>query len=300
MKNLVETNSSFNAMAYALDLDCTFESAERFALMVAKHQQTVSAQLRLWVSPALNPTSPEARDVSGNVLDDGMFRITHKLCQVRVSKTGIAVAEAFASLQSILRNAFTALKGGGGNVSVRYMEVKPDAAGDFGKTTIQPTKAFMGSPFAEWSKVGEDGILRIARIAWKQAVRVDILDPITTVNAAPGGENIHPAETAGDNDTVIPHHGEYENGHREPGYTREHVEEIVAKAVQRDRKSRRVRLEERDFLFMVQNCHGEVASMIRVAAMKRFGLIEPVVIPFTAPLPSRKRNSRIVPEHVTS
>lgn len=294
---LVETK--FNLPEYTLDKECNFHSALRFTKTVAAALQTVSAQLRLWVSPELDPTCNEAKAVAGKALDDGLYRIAHKLCEVRVSLDGDAIAEGFAGLQSTLRSAFPILKGSGGNVSVRYMEVKADSNGDFPRTSIKPTAAFLDAPSAEWSRVS-GGVLRIARIAWKQSVKVDILDPIKELPADPGGDNIGIIAEMGENAAILPRHGESENGHREPGYTPAYVEELVQKAVTRDRKSRRVRLEERDVLSMIQNCHGEIAMAIRVAAMKRFGLIEPIIIPVTAPLPNRKRNTRVTPEDITS
>lgn len=295
---LVETK--FNLPEYTLDKECDFHSALRFTKTVAAALQTVSAQLRLWVSPELDPTCNEAKAVAGKALDDGLFRVAHKLCEVRVSVDGDAVADGFSGLQSTLRSAFPVLKGNGGNVSVRFMEVKSDSNGDFPRTSIKPTAPFAGAPFAEWSRVS-GGILRIARIAWKQSVRADILDPIKELPADPGGDNIKIISEIGANDAVLPHR-EQENGHRDFGYTTEHVEEMIMKAVQRDRKNRRVRLEERDLMSMIENSYGELALSVRAAAMKRFGLIEPVVIPHIAPIapmPNRKRKG-ILPEHVTS
>lgn len=296
---MLVSTKKFDLPEYRLDPECDFDSALRFTKTVAGAIQTVSAQLRLWVSPELDPTCNEAKSVAGKALDDGLCRIAHKLCEVRVSLDGDAIADGFAGLQSTIRSAFPILKGNGGNVSVRYMEVKADSNGDFPRTSIKPTSAFAGAPFAEWSRVS-GGILRIARIAWKQSVKADILDPIKEVTADPGGNNIGIIAEMGENSAILPHHGESENGHREPGYTQAYVEEIVQKAVTRDRKGRRVRLEERDLMSMIENSHGELALSLRVAAMKRFGLIEPAVVPFTAPLPSRKRNSRVLPEHVAS
>jgi hypothetical protein len=226
-----ETNppSPFNLASYVVTKKLDLDTVTSFAIHVAKNAQSTSAQIRVWVYPDLDPESPQTRAMAGESLDNGLSRVCHLLCQSRVGHDALAIASGFDSYQSILRNAFPILKENGGNVSVRTKDVKPDKEGGYAQTKIAPTNAFLGCPYAEWSRIdSETGILRIARISWKQGGKADILDPIRTVNATPGGENIGPAHDAGKNDAILPDSGKTNEFSRiDIAYTPEALGELL-------------------------------------------------------------------------
>lgn len=225
--------SPFNLSSYVVTKKLDLDTVTSFAIHVAKNAQSTSAQIRVWIYPDLDPESPQTRAMAGDSLNDGLARVCHLLCQARVGHDALAISAGFESYQSILRNAFPVLKENGGNVSVRTKDVKPDKEGGYAQTKIAPTNAFLGCPYAEWSRIdSETGILRIARISWKQGCKVDILDPIRTVNATPGGENIGPAHVAGANDAVLPESGKNNEFSRiDVAYTPQAVSELLHRKV---------------------------------------------------------------------
>jgi hypothetical protein len=228
-----EHGGKFDLSSYEVTKELNLTTVTAFALNVAKVAQSTSAQIRVWVYPELDPESPQTRAMAGQSLDDGLTRVCHLLCQARVGHDALAVATGFDSYQSILRNAFPILKTDGGNVSVRVKEVKPNKEGGYDQVKIVPTAAFVGCPYAEWSRIdSETGILRIARISWKQGKKNDILDPIRTVNATPGGENIGPANDAGKNDAILQDSGKTNEFSRVAvAYTPQAVGELLHRKV---------------------------------------------------------------------
>jgi hypothetical protein len=224
-----EYDGKFNLASYAVTKELTLDTVTSFAIHVAKNAQSTSAQIRVWVYPDLDPESPQTRAMAGKTLDDGLARVCHLLCQARVGHDALAVSDGFNSYQSILRNSFPVLKENGGNVSVRAKEVKPNKDGGFDQVKIAPTTSFVGCPYAEWSRVDSDtGILRIARISWKQGSKADILDPIREVKAMPGGENIGTVNDAGTNDAILPDAGKSNEFSRiDIAYTPQAVSELL-------------------------------------------------------------------------
>jgi hypothetical protein len=274
-ENENKTSSPFNLASYAVTKDLTLETVTEFAIHVAKNAQSTSAQIRVWVYPDLDPESPQTRAMAGESLDNGLSRVCHLLCQVRVGHDSLAVATGFDSYQSILRNAFPILKQDGGNVSVRTKDVKPNKEGGFDQTKISPTSAFIGAPYAEWSRIdSETGILRIARISWKQGVKADILDSIRTVNATPGGENIGPANDAGKNDAILPDSGKTNEFSRVAvAYTPQAVGELLHRKVDPLQSwmlgnIRHAKLADADlFLSMVPGYKGAGPSLAKMAKL---------------------------------
>jgi hypothetical protein len=210
------------------------ETATDFLVTGAKGLQSQARQLRLWAMPNLDPESDESRNLSGESLDSALRPIFTALCQARVSKAGLAVGTYWESnLQSVLRNAWPALKAKGAGVSVRFMTCTVDSDGYPVKSGIKTTTAYLDCPIASWSRIGQDekGVSTaayFAAIAWKQGVAEDVLDPIREVKASPGGDDATP-RTAEE----VEHENEYtpRNAGFEPridvAYTPEHVAKML-------------------------------------------------------------------------
>ena len=274
---------------YTLMKDLTVENVQSWMVQGTKALQSQSAQLRYWARPDLDPESKASRNLAGEDLDRAMNEIGTAIVLARVGLNGFATEAYFASLQSVFRNTWPALKGKGAGVSVRYLSCRLDSEGEPMKSGIKPTKAYLGAPSVSAgrigiTKAGDPTMAHYAFIAWKQGVTADILDPIGEITAVPGGDLFgnSPERSEAEKD----HESQYQpspaprsstdDGTR---YSRDAVLTIAREQRGQGRLDAETELASHRknavlAAFMIANCHGEVAAMLKTAAMVRFGLVE--------------------------
>ena len=283
---------------YTLMKDLTVENVQSWMVQGTKALQSQSAQLRYWARPDLDPESKASRNLAGDDLDRAMNEIGTAIVLARVGLNGFATEAYFASLQSVFRNTWPALNGKGAGVSVRYLACSLDSEGSPTKAGIKPTKAYVGAMSVSagrigTTKAGDPTQAHFAFIAWKQGVTADILDPIGEITAVPGGDLFGnaPERSEGEKD----HEAQYQpspaprsstdDGTR---YGREAVLTIAREQRGQGRLDAETELASHRknavlASFMLANCHGEVAAMLKTAAMVRFGLVEaPAIVEATA------------------